>query len=406
MRIILVMMEPPLPFGYAAARVYNVIFKTLVERGHKVTAFAACSKAEQIAKAKSLFPKPRYDLRCYAKPYRHGLQAKIETLRQPYSYMFGEDLRADLEDELSKGFDVLHLEQLASGWVGLNHAERSLVGVHFLFSIDSRAVGTRSFNAMLENLMMQRAERRLLQSFKFFRAGSPRLVAPIQRRNPSADITSIPIGLDPSLYPYIPDAARPPIQTVSLIGDMLWGPTYSAAVRMLTRLYPEIRRRVPGARCQVVGWSARTRLQQYLSLPGVEIVEDVVDIKPFFENSSVLLYAPVCGSGVKIKVFEAMAYGVPVVATADGVEGLPARDGEHAGIAEDDEGIIERTISLLRDLELQNRQRRAARELIEALCNPSQSARALEQFYERIVHTQVTGTQVRSEPQSVISASS
>jgi polysaccharide biosynthesis protein PslH len=403
-RVILVMFEAPLPFGSAAARLYYVILKGLVESGHRVTAFAACSKLEEIAKAKALFSKPRYDVRCYAQPDRLGPQAKLETLFRPYSYMFGRDLRADLERELSAGFDVLHLEQLASGWTGLHHVEHSLVGVTFLFSVDLHAVPIRTLHEAIERLLMFRAERRLLRSFRFFRAGTSRLVAPIRQRNPTADITPIPIGLDPSLYQYISNARRPKKPIVSLIGSMEWGPTYSAAVRMLTRLYPEIRRRVPDAHFQIVGWSARSRLREYTSLPDVEIVENVSNIAPFFENASVLLYAPVCGSGVKIKVFEAMAYGVPVVTTADGVEGLPAADGEQAGIAEDGDGLVERTVALLTDPELQNRQRKAARELIEAICNPSQTATALEQIYQRIVHPGLVGDVVRAQPQPKFSA--
>ena len=44
------------------------------------------------------------------------------TIRRPYSYMFGPELRRDLAAELARGFDVLHLEQLWSGWLGLGHA--------------------------------------------------------------------------------------------------------------------------------------------------------------------------------------------------------------------------------------------------------------------------------------------
>ena len=53
-RIVMAMIEPPLPFGSAAARWYYVLLKGLVERGHRVTAFAACSKPEEIEKTAML----------------------------------------------------------------------------------------------------------------------------------------------------------------------------------------------------------------------------------------------------------------------------------------------------------------------------------------------------------------
>src|SRR4051812_27862785 len=136
MRILVVMIEAPLPFGNAAARWFYVLLKGLVERGHRVTAFAACTKAEEIEKAKALFPAPEYDLRLYPFPVRGGVGAKLETLRRPYSYMFAPELKRDLEAELARGFDVLQLEQLWCGWLGLDHAEKAVVNLHHLVWID------------------------------------------------------------------------------------------------------------------------------------------------------------------------------------------------------------------------------------------------------------------------------
>lgn len=90
-----------------------------------------------------------------------------------------------------------------------------------------------------------------------FRACSPRLVEPIKSVNPEADVTVVPVGIDASLYDYIPDARRSHAPRLSLVGNMGWYPGYSAAVRLLTRLWPEIRRRVPEATLQIIGWSAR-----------------------------------------------------------------------------------------------------------------------------------------------------
>lgn len=385
LRIILAMVEPPLPFGSAAARVYYALFKTLVERGHRVSAFASCSKADELAKVQELFPPNHYHLRCYPHPTRHGIRAKTQSVLRPFSFMFSDDMRADLSHELDRGFDVLHLEQLMAGWLGLEHINRSLVSVHFLSSIDLNSYRPPQLHERVRRALLLRTERRMLSAYKFFRALSSRLVEPIRQINSSADITSVPLGLDLSLYPYIPDHLRSKAPVVSLIGSMRWHPTHAAAVRMLTRLYPQIKRRVPKARFQIVGWSARSVLHEYLGLPDVEICGDVSDTRQFFENSSVLLYAPSGGSGVKIKVAEAMAFGAPVVTTSEGVEGLAARDGIDVRIADDDEGLVSRTVTLLNSQELQNRQRAAAREMLEVSCNPKVTGFELERIYERMI---------------------
>src|SRR4051812_2569935 len=96
LRIVLILIEPPLPFGSAAARGSYALLKGLVERGHRVTALAASSKPEDSAPAREVFPGPVYDLRLFPFPTRGGLRAKWETARRPYSFMFGADFRRDL----------------------------------------------------------------------------------------------------------------------------------------------------------------------------------------------------------------------------------------------------------------------------------------------------------------------
>jgi glycosyltransferase involved in cell wall biosynthesis len=384
LRILVVLIEPPLPFGNAAARWFYVLLRGLVERGHRVTTFAACSKTEDIAKAYELFPRPQYDLRCYPYPKRQGLGAKVESLRRPYSFMFGPDLRRDLDDELARGFDVLHLEQLWSGWVGLRHVEKTLVNVHHLVWIDLSEVRPKSWRGRMERWLMGSTEARLIRRFKYFRSCSPRLVPEMLSANPRADISVIPVGVDPAQYRYIPDAERTGEPVVSVIGSMGWYPTHSAAVRLLTRLWPEIKRRVPAARAQIVGWNAREALKEFLGRPDVTIEENVPDIKPYFQRTGVLLYAPGRGSGMKIKVLEALGFGVPVVTTSEGVEGLPAEDGVHVGLTEDDAGLVERTVRLLQDPEGQNRQRAAGRALLESHCGPQQTLDALELVYQKM----------------------
>jgi glycosyltransferase involved in cell wall biosynthesis len=392
-RIVIAMLEPPLPFGNAAARWYYVLLKGLVERGHRVTAFAACSKQDEIRKAKTLFPDPEFDLRLYPFPEaKKSWTKRLETLRRPYSFMFSRELQNDLQAELARGYDILHLEQLWCGWLGIGHENRALVNVHHLVWIDlgslnepgavPQAVKLRN---RLENQLMFWAERRLVKAHHHFRSCSPRLVAPMRQLNPGAEITTVPVGIDPARYPYIPDERRSQTATLSLIGSMAWYPGYSAAVRLLTRLWPEIKRRVPHARLQIVGWSARSALKEFLDAPGVEIAENVPDTQPYFDRTNVMLYAPSRGSGMKIKILEAMAFGVPVVTTSEGVEGIPAQDGVHAGVCEDDEGLIDRSVALLEDPELQNQQRRAARALLESHCGPKPTLDAIESIYTRML---------------------
>jgi glycosyltransferase involved in cell wall biosynthesis len=380
-RVVIVMLEAPLPFGNAAARWFYVLLKGLVARGHRVTAFASCSKPAEIEQARQLFPAPDYDLRLYPFPVRGGWRSKAETLLRPYSYMFSDELKRELEAELARGYDVLHLEQLWCGWVALGHRAKAVVNVHHLVWIDLEHVRPAGWKEWFTRRLMFRAERTLVRAFTHFRGCSPRLVPEVVKVNPTARVTTVPVGIEPDQYPYIPDARRTADPVVSVIGNMNWYPTRSAAERLLTRLWPEVKRRVPAARLQLVGWGARTALREYLHLPDVSVEEDVPDTRPHFERTGVMVYAPGRGSGMKIKILEAFGYGVPVVTTSEGVEGMPAVDGVHAGVCEDDAGLIARTVSLLLDPAAQNRQRAAARALLEAHCGPGPTLDGIEAIY-------------------------
>jgi glycosyltransferase involved in cell wall biosynthesis len=387
LRIVLVMLEPPLPFGHALGRWYYVLLRGLVERGHAVTAFIGCSSTQQVGDTLALFPPARYDMRCHVRVPRSGISAKWRTLRQPYSYMIDPVMLDDIEAETARGGDVLHLEGIWSGWAGKRCKDRSqiVLSFHSLYDIDQELQPVRGIWDWLHRGLRRTAEHRLLRSYDRLITLSTRLQEAVAEIVPSTPVSVVPLGMDCSIYPMIPAERRPAWPLVTLIGSMDWLPSRSAAERLLTRLWPSIKAQVPQAKLQIVGWHARRVLSQYAGQVDITIVENVPETKPYFEAASIFLYAPERGSGMKVKVLEAFAYGVPVVTTSEGVEGIPAEDGVHASICEDDAGLIERTVALLNDPARQKNQRIAARALLETHCSPAAVLDKLEACYADMV---------------------
>lgn len=385
LRLLLVMPVPPLPFGSASARWLYVLVKGLVERGHRVTVFTACSQTEEITQVQALFPTPDYDLRCYLIPQKKGLREKIRTLQQPYSYVFSPELRQDLAAELAKPYDILHCEVIWSGWLGIRHKKSTILNVHYLFSLDKSFEINHNMKNQIRRLIADRAEQKLLRSYSRIITLSDRLAKYINQINPQACVYTVPAGIDLSLYPFPPEKQPNQQPIVGLIGGLDWAPSYSAAIRLLTRLWPEIKRRIPDAKLQIVGRSAKDALAAFAHMKDLEIYQNVPDALPYFANMDVMLYAPIAGSGMKIKVMEAFALGTPVVTTSEGVEGMPAQDGIHAGICEDDAGLIERTVELLNHPSLQQVQRIKARQLLERYCNPQVTVEQIEQVYQATI---------------------
>jgi polysaccharide biosynthesis protein PslH len=387
LRVVLVMVEPPLPFGNAAARWYYVLLRGLVTRGHRVTAFAVCSNPADVEQAASMFPAPQYDLRCHAIEHRNGVAAKLETIRRPHSYLFREEVRREVAAVLREDYDVLHLEMLWSGWAALDaDPAKVLVNLHYLYAIDDSNSTFVDIRTGLQRVLRKRAERNLLRRFGNVAAITPRLQSAAREiTGGKVPVYWLPFAIDSALYRFLPAADRPRQPVVSLIGSMNWRPSHSAAVRLVTRLWPGIKQQVPDAKLRIVGWRARSMLHRYIDLPDVEIIENVPDIRPYFNDSSVLVYAPDHASGIKVKIVEAMAFGVPVVTNAEGIEGLPVLDGVHLIVSEHDRELVERTVALLRNVPEQERMRLAARNLIDTQCSPARALDAIERCYQNII---------------------
>lgn len=389
LRILLVLSEAPLPFGHAVGRWYSVLLRGLVERGHQVTAYATCANPEDISRAHIMFPASGFDLRPYPFPKRRSIWKKWHTLRRPYSYMIHPELCRDLRKELERGCDIFHLEGIWSGWLGHGvDPAKVVLNFHSLYDIDRPDLDGGGWRGSIHRSLRRSAEHRLLRSCGTLLTLTPRLRDGVCLIAPQTPVHVVPLGLDATRYSFIPRECRPTKPTITVIGSMNWYPSYSAAARFLTRLWPAIRKVIPESQALIVGWNARKALKDLLPQQGVEVVENVPDTRPFFEKSSLLLYAPKRGSGMKVKVLEAFAYGVPVVTTREGIEGIPARDGIHVGLSDQDAGLVERALDLLKDPDRQEIQRRAARVLVEQHCHPHVVLDAVERCYEDLLSRQ------------------
>jgi glycosyltransferase involved in cell wall biosynthesis len=308
------------------------------------------------------------------------LLRKWRSLRRPFSEtLYAQGLARALERHTTGGFDVLHLEQLWSGWVGLGHP-RALLNVHHFEVIDWEGRQPRSLGERKVLLQMQRATRRILEASRHVRVFTPRLLERARQVNPRAEYWVIPFALDVSLYPLQPLVTEP---VVGLLGSMHWLPSRSAAERLITCIWPRVKRRVPSARLLVGGWNARRFLGRY-ERSDVTLVENVPHPTDFLSRLAVTAYAPVRGSGMKVKVLESMAYGVPVVTTAEGVEGLDYQDGVHCWVREDDEEIAEQVAVLLGDAGGRVAMREAARALVEERYSPRPVMDQMLAVYERV----------------------
>jgi glycosyltransferase involved in cell wall biosynthesis len=103
------------------------------------------------------------------------------------------------------------------------------------------------------------------------------------------------------------------------MADWSWRPN-RVALSWLLKMWPLVRDRVPDARLLIAGRSLDR--SEVGAAPGVEVMGAVHSSVEVLSQAAVLAFPCPPSSGPKIKVIEALSYGVPVVTTPAGVEGI------------------------------------------------------------------------------------
>jgi glycosyltransferase involved in cell wall biosynthesis len=107
----------------------------------------------------------------------------------------------------------------------------------------------------------------------------------------------------------------------------------------------------------------------------------VPDVQPYLARAAVYVVPMRMGSGVRLKVLEAMASGVPVVSTRMGLEGVAALPGEHALLADAPAAFADAVLRLLAEPALAARLAARARALVEERYDWTRLAPALLELY-------------------------
>lgn len=122
-----------------------------------------------------------------------------------------------------------------------------------------------------------------------------------------------------------------------------------ALEHFLQRSWPLIRAVIPTARLCVAGDWQPAAQAQFRGTPGVWFTGRQDDLRPYF-NQADLYIAPFSDShGSKLKLAEALAMALPVVATAAAARGLAVRSGEQLVLAADDADFAAQCLALLAD---------------------------------------------------------
>jgi glycosyltransferase involved in cell wall biosynthesis len=373
-RVLVVTPQPPLLQGGAPGKCAVALLRGLAGHGLEVHAVTARGPGAVAGTPPADLDVEIVDI----PPEESGWTARLRRLRRPR----GDTCRGVFAERVRQAAaraDVVHLEEVDTVWCGEGLGVPVAAHLHYLARRD-RALGLPWARQFREVVQFALAERSATRRYRYLVASSPEVAAALRRAAPRGEVVLAPLALDPAEYPAAPLSGPP---TAGLIGTGTWAPTRDAFHRLVRDVWPSVRRAVPEARLLLAGRGLP--VAEADADAGVEVVGEVESSVDFLHGLSVLLFPLSRGSGMKVKVLESIACGLPVVTTPAGAEGIDRTDGVVEEAAND--AFARAAVELLTDAEGRRQRGAAARRLFHERYTPGPATAPLVYLYRRMVES-------------------
>jgi glycosyltransferase involved in cell wall biosynthesis len=170
-------------------------------------------------------------------------------------------------------------------------------------------------------------------------------------------------AIDTSRYPFVADGREP--DTILFVGSFRHTPNLEAINWFTNEVLPLVIESRPDVTLVVVGAEAPASMRHLNEHPNIRMAGFVEDVREPLTQCKVFLCPVLAGSGVRVKLLEAFASGIPVVSTAIGAEGLATKQTGICEIADTAEEFAAAVVRLLSDDRYARELARRAREMVE-----------------------------------------
>lgn len=211
---------------------------------------------------------------------------------------------------------------------------------------------------------------------------SPEEAAEVGRR-----LTVVPICVDPDEQPPLQPLARG--AHILHLGTMFWPPNVEGVLWFAQEVLPLVLREMPDACFTVAGKNPPPAVQA-LGEPGspvaghVEVTGFVPDPRPLLERSRVFVVPVQAGGGMRVKILDGWQWGLPIVSTTVGAEGIAVRPDENILLADTPAEFAGAVVRVLRRDEVAQRLRRNGRRWVAGRYDWRREYGRAQQLYQEL----------------------
>lgn len=364
MRILMLTLVAPFPPDSGPKiKTYNLI--QYLGRHHEVTLVSLVRSEQERAHAESLRGLCK---EVYTVPFRRSrVRDAVHLARSMLtgsSFIMSRDaspeLRALLADLTSREqFDIIHPDQLNMAQFAVDLPGALVLDEHnAVWTIVARMAGhdgplPKRLFLDLEARRLRRYEGAICARFDALLAVSEPDLRFLELAANSASVALppaavVPIAIDAHGERPVERVEAP--RTILSMATMFWPPNVDGVLWFANEIYPLVKREVPEASFAVVGARPPASVRRLAELdPSIAVTGYVADPRPYLEQTAALIVPVRAGGGMRVKILEALARGLPIVSTTIGYEGIELTPEQHLLVGDTPEAFAAALVRLLRD---------------------------------------------------------
>lgn len=347
-------------------RIYNVL-QYLKKAGHEVTFVAFCRENDTAAQLDHL--------RQYCKEVHTVLMRRSRakdvwylgsSLLRQRPFLIERDTVAEMHSLVrtlvhQNEFDAVHADQLWMAQYALTAKEadprlRAVLDQHNAVYLIPERLAESTGNPVMKPILKQESKNMARFEVAVCQQFDEVVWVTVEDKTAVANAANgtgnkingpvIPICVDPQKKPLL--ARKGEAKRVTFLGGLHWPPNAAGIVWFAREVWPLVQQAVPEAQLTVIGKDPPEELSQ-LGLANVDVTGYADDVMPYLQETAVFVVPLHAGGGMRVKIVDGWSWGLPIVSTTIGAEGIGYTDGHDLLIADDDQMFAEATIKLLRD---------------------------------------------------------